>query len=143
MLRRPPGSTRTDTLFPYTTLFRSAKGRAPRLRRRSISELRLYRQQADDRRGQPAPPARFRFLVESSRRFGRSVVPHDLAVVQANTVACGWRCLVGEDLADLPHEPVVPEEAAHFRVQRYRARVEVNRPDDAGPSVATKSPRCQ
>src|SRR3546814_13449051 len=24
MMRRPPGSTRTDTLFPYTTLFRSA-----------------------------------------------------------------------------------------------------------------------
>src|SRR3546814_18141654 len=24
MLRRPPSSTRTDTLFPYTTLFRSA-----------------------------------------------------------------------------------------------------------------------
>src|SRR3546814_18948250 len=23
MLRRPPGSTRTDTLFPYTSLFRS------------------------------------------------------------------------------------------------------------------------
>src|SRR3546814_7683891 len=28
MIRRPPRSTRTDTLFPYTTLFRSAqKGR--------------------------------------------------------------------------------------------------------------------
>src|SRR3546814_16828589 len=26
MTRRPPGSTRTDTLFPYTTLFRSARG---------------------------------------------------------------------------------------------------------------------
>src|SRR3546814_16507879 len=25
MLRRPPRSTRTDTLFPYTTLFRSTK----------------------------------------------------------------------------------------------------------------------
>src|SRR3546814_5655572 len=25
MLRRPPRSTRTDTLFPYTTLFRSSK----------------------------------------------------------------------------------------------------------------------
>src|SRR3546814_13012864 len=25
-MRRPPRSTRTDTLFPYTTLFRSAKG---------------------------------------------------------------------------------------------------------------------
>src|SRR3546814_6057890 len=30
MIRRPPRSTRTDTLFPYTTLFRS------RLRRRRI-----------------------------------------------------------------------------------------------------------
>src|SRR3546814_9072862 len=26
MIRRPPRSTRTDTLFPYTTLFRSAGG---------------------------------------------------------------------------------------------------------------------
>src|SRR3546814_13221961 len=25
MIRRPPRSTRTDTLFPYTTLFRSGK----------------------------------------------------------------------------------------------------------------------
>src|SRR3546814_17367216 len=27
MIRRPPRSTRTDTLFPYTTLFRSAQCR--------------------------------------------------------------------------------------------------------------------
>src|SRR3546814_20327302 len=27
MIRRPPRSTRTDTLFPYTTLFRSSVGR--------------------------------------------------------------------------------------------------------------------
>src|SRR3546814_4698057 len=27
MIRRPPISTRTDTLFPYTTLFRSTSGR--------------------------------------------------------------------------------------------------------------------
>src|SRR3546814_8319352 len=27
MIRRPPRSTRTDTLFPYTTLFRSLKRR--------------------------------------------------------------------------------------------------------------------
>src|SRR3546814_20047748 len=26
MIRRPPRSTRTDTLFPYTTLFRSVPG---------------------------------------------------------------------------------------------------------------------
>src|SRR3546814_15286738 len=28
MIRRPPSATRTDTLFPYTTLFRSVGGRA-------------------------------------------------------------------------------------------------------------------
>src|SRR3546814_9287794 len=27
MIRRPPRSTRTDTLFPYTTLFRSGRSR--------------------------------------------------------------------------------------------------------------------
>src|SRR3546814_2036685 len=30
MLRRPPRSTRTDTLFPYTTLFRSHPAAHPR-----------------------------------------------------------------------------------------------------------------
>src|SRR3546814_6372671 len=29
MIRRPPRSTRTDTLFPYTTLFRSTSGIEP------------------------------------------------------------------------------------------------------------------
>src|SRR3546814_2526908 len=29
MIRRPPRSTRTDTLFPYTTLFRSVPARRP------------------------------------------------------------------------------------------------------------------
>src|SRR3546814_18515739 len=38
MSRRPPRSTRTDTLFPYTTLFRSVPGRS--------SEIQC---QADDR----------------------------------------------------------------------------------------------
>src|SRR3546814_16992777 len=34
MKRRPPRSTRTDTLFPYTTLFRSGARALPLLRRR-------------------------------------------------------------------------------------------------------------
>src|SRR3546814_10227224 len=33
MIRRPPRSTRTDTLFPYTTLFRSQAKFSPALRR--------------------------------------------------------------------------------------------------------------
>src|SRR3546814_2327419 len=35
MIRLPPRSTRTDTLFPYTTLFRSRARRAEPLRRRT------------------------------------------------------------------------------------------------------------
>src|SRR3546814_15440908 len=38
MLRRPPRSTRTDTLFPYTTLFRS-----PVERRQSLHRVRRGR----------------------------------------------------------------------------------------------------
>src|SRR3546814_14155005 len=50
MIRRPPRSTRTDTLFPYTTLFRSAHatrkqatpssglGRATAKRRRLLTQ---------------------------------------------------------------------------------------------------------
>src|SRR3546814_9464444 len=46
MIRRPPRSTRTDTLFPYTTLFRS------------------------DRRGvSPAQPRRPRVALDSGRRL--------------------------------------------------------------------------
>src|SRR3546814_14537651 len=37
MIRRPPRSTRTDTLFPYTTLFRSR--RRPRGRRAARRKL--------------------------------------------------------------------------------------------------------
>src|SRR3546814_14151233 len=34
MIRRPPRSTRTDTLFPYTTLFRSRVGQKNKITRR-------------------------------------------------------------------------------------------------------------
>src|SRR3546814_12217829 len=42
MIRRPPRSTRTDTLFPYTTLFRSQESRQARQHR--IGGLRLLEQ---------------------------------------------------------------------------------------------------
>src|SRR3546814_5020950 len=37
MIRRPPRSTRTDTLFPYTTLFRSANLDEDRIIRRYLN----------------------------------------------------------------------------------------------------------
>src|SRR3546814_5703078 len=54
MIRRPPRSTRTDTLFPYTTLFRSQPSGA--LRAEGFKAVRLAR---DDHTpwSKPAPAA--------------------------------------------------------------------------------------
>src|SRR3546814_15816891 len=60
MIRRPPRSTRTDTLFPYTTLFRSAL--EPLVEQVGVEDRqRLGQEQAlvDDR------PARQRADVEA------------------------------------------------------------------------------
>src|SRR3546814_3558331 len=62
MIRRPPISTRTDTLFPYTTLFRSSRV-GPLVRRRNI---RL-----------PAPVARVERRQQEQRQQGRRDEPPD------------------------------------------------------------------
>src|SRR3546814_9645395 len=64
MIRRPPISTRTDTLFPYTTLFRSADALAALLRRLSRSKT-----------GAALPFETFRELVEREV-FGIVVTGH-------------------------------------------------------------------
>src|SRR3546814_9503987 len=61
MIRRPPRSTRTDTLFPYTTLFRS-RGTRARDRRRALGAQpearRAERPDAHGDRGGGRSPAR-------------------------------------------------------------------------------------
>src|SRR3546814_10009137 len=53
MIRRTPGATRTDTLFPYTTLFRSGGGdrdqRSPLRRGRQLQCLQMMSRHDDDR----------------------------------------------------------------------------------------------
>src|SRR3546814_4046075 len=51
MIRRPPRSTRTDTLFPYTTLFRSADHADDSARRKRKIEI-FEEQLVADRLGQ-------------------------------------------------------------------------------------------
>src|SRR3546814_16187664 len=55
MIRRPPRSTRTDTLFPYTTLFRSrlVEGRPPAIGPRRAERGR--RQHPERARDRPCP----------------------------------------------------------------------------------------
>src|SRR3546814_8240792 len=68
MIRRPPRSTRTDTLFPYTTLFRSRHSTGDGMARRRLlggavgskreRQLREYRdrRRGDARRDELLPP---------------------------------------------------------------------------------------
>src|SRR3546814_4715362 len=62
MIRRPPRSTRTDTLFPYTTLFRSVRARDPRREPRWCFRSR-YRSQSGARW-----PCRFSNEFSSQRK---------------------------------------------------------------------------
>src|SRR3546814_8395610 len=66
MIRRPPRSTRTDTLFPYTTLFRSC---ADRLRQRdAVQALRPARRaRAAARHGYAAAVPQRRYRLHQSR----------------------------------------------------------------------------
>src|SRR3546814_6547403 len=52
MIRRPPRSTRTDTLFPYTTLFRSVETQAGNLDFRTHGRIILSSLERNDDGGQ-------------------------------------------------------------------------------------------
>src|SRR3546814_14840377 len=47
MIRRPPRSTRTDTLFPYTTLFRS-KSQLQKLHQARMDTSKAYKYLLED-----------------------------------------------------------------------------------------------
>src|SRR3546814_3695109 len=70
MIRRPPRSTRTDTLFPYTTLFRSI--------RRGTRPRRLFerRRRADGFTDEPSrlTPKNTERQMASHRRFAPSLL---------------------------------------------------------------------
>src|SRR3546814_3337680 len=79
MIRRPPRSTRTDTLFPYTTLFRSLhRHRHRHLHRRCLGVARHIR----ERLLQRAEERQLRVLAERRKRPGR-VEPHRQAAASA------------------------------------------------------------
>src|SRR3546814_2834457 len=58
MSRRPPRSTRTDTLFPNTTLFRSGRGGGGAARRDPVPRRRLWHPRARRTRGAARQVAR-------------------------------------------------------------------------------------
>src|SRR3546814_8509109 len=82
MIRRPPISTRTDTLFPYTTLFRSQRPRPAALRGAV--------------RGTAAPAARDRERAEAGagdHRTGRRSEEHTSELQSLMSISYAVLCL--------------------------------------------------
>src|SRR3546814_18545110 len=77
MIRRPPRSTRTDTLFPYTTLFRSqrrlqrAAGAAEPVAVDAVPALPRDPPRPPQRRAAHRPPGRPRELLPRCPELGR------------------------------------------------------------------------
>src|SRR3546814_12177389 len=78
IIRRPPRSTRTDTLFPYTTLFRSCRPSAflgtslPDQQRRTNSRSCCHRLPLPHKPRPPACDGNHSWLHRSFRPFPRS-----------------------------------------------------------------------
>src|SRR3546814_3652515 len=78
MIRRPPRSTRTDTLFPYTTLFRSADPGSSLVRAEGLEPPRLSPLEPKSSAStSSATPARFKPPADARRkgRHGRVIRP--------------------------------------------------------------------
>src|SRR3546814_20546167 len=87
MIRRPPRSTRTDTLFPYTTLFRSAE--------------------RDHRRDRPRPADRLEGALDRAAQAARPIAGRCRSSPRRAAPASGaWRLLrsvsAGEATGGLP-----------------------------------------
>src|SRR3546814_4489346 len=84
MIRRPPISTRTDTLFPYTTLFRSSE------RPRQGHGKRLYMIRWD---GCLAPTLRFRRAYSRCLLMATALIKSHLMARQSSLIqatSCLW-----------------------------------------------------
>src|SRR3546814_8662544 len=67
MIRRPPRSTRTDTLFPYTTLFRSPQPTlVPRRKPDAMRAAMIDKAHTND----PRPPAEDQDPGQGSKKDG-------------------------------------------------------------------------
>src|SRR3546814_12022490 len=94
MIRRPPRSTRTDTLFPYTTLFRSQgrregdrqslgpQARSSRGKVNAMTRVALYARYSSDNQREASVEDQLRLCRQHAEREGWTVVEsyHDRAI---------------------------------------------------------------
>src|SRR3546814_6588565 len=96
MIRRPPRSTRTDTLFPYTTLFRSTQLQGPE--RGSSNDRQQERHEHPDRRrlqddAQDHPEPAERDRLQEHRRGQRRSEEHTSELQSLMRISYAVFCL--------------------------------------------------
>src|SRR3546814_15371421 len=109
MIRRPPRSTLTDTLFPYTTLFRAHALVDDRHRRlgEQFEERGLRHREADFDDG-----------------IGHRLDRIDLREILLQDMAAGGRAIVAQDLGDLLCRPLETVRPSGFgEAENYIASV--------------------
>src|SRR3546814_5507403 len=89
MIRRPPRSTRTDTLFPYTTLFRSPSAHE-RLKQQAHAEADWFKQKGFD-------PA----TTNDSRISCETAVTQIAGLYKANLLTSTWLMRSEEHTSEL------------------------------------------
>src|SRR3546814_15833286 len=108
MIRRPPRSTRTDTLFPYTTLFRPGAGFGVGGHVVALAEPLALGGEPGDQSGQrrqepwrcgaldqrARPPHR---LIEARHRAGRGPLEHQAVDPEDDAVASPEERRVGKE----------------------------------------------
>src|SRR3546814_5431596 len=114
MIRRPPRSTRTDTLFPYTTLFRSHRNSEPGVT--IITRTRDNSNRKQTRYIAPIPPA-----VELRQIIGPHQPDEPPLGVSADQRAEGFYRISGA-------EPLFDRGRANRRAARHHLRGTEARP---------------
>src|SRR3546814_14192481 len=121
MIRRPPRSTRTDTLFPYTTLFRSKYRNCEADSRRETRE-RLKPQ---------AQRIKYQFIrvdIAVSRRLSLNAHYNDIdlgVVIVKSLASCPDR-LPREIIRDHVRHPITKPRGNTIKIGAYRSR-KINR----------------
>src|SRR3546814_1347196 len=91
MIRRPPRSTRTDTLFPYTTLFRSHLS-SPVSRKR-VAEFERHREARSDSRTNVASCGRAHPNIRLACRYGGRSEEHTSELQSLMRISYAVFCL--------------------------------------------------
>src|SRR3546814_10763713 len=91
MIRRPPRSTRTDTLFPHTTLFRSDRRQRPR-RHHALDRARDDQHPADRRATWWNYTAHAAADWRTSLCMGRQGTERSTRAVRLDAQLTNWEC---------------------------------------------------